>query len=300
MLLVLGGCGGVDPALDSDLDGVPDALDRCPNTQPNNPYDAEVDEYGCPLDADGDRVPDLFDQCPETEPGLLVGFSGCPLDSDGDGVYDSYDHCPDTAYGEAVDRTGCTEIVQHITESGDEDDDNVSDAEDLCPHTPLEASVDRFGCPVDNTYVALLKDEDKDGVYDSRDECPGTPKNFQVDSRGCIQHYTFIINFEFASHRLTDEAVRSIRDFADFLKANRGYRVEIQGFTDAMGSEMYNLSLSIRRAKRVYQELIGMGITPSVLSYRGYGEAMPIAPNDTAENMEKNRRVRAKLFLPRR
>ena len=300
LLFLAWGCGGTEPSIDSDLDGVPDSLDRCPNTQPNNPYDADVDAYGCPRDADRDGVSDLFDQCPATEAGLLVGFSGCPLDSDKDGVYDSYDHCPDTPYGEPVDRTGCTEIVRHITESGDEDEDNVSDAEDLCPHTPLEAGVDRFGCPVDNSYVALLKDEDRDGVYDSRDECPGTPKNFQVDSRGCIQHYTFTVNFEFASHKLTGEAITSIRDFADFLEANRGYKVEVQGFTDALGSEQYNLALSIKRAKQVYEELIGMGIRSSVLTYRGFGEAMPAAPNDTAENMEKNRRVRAKLFLPRR
>ncbi len=297
-LLFLSGCGGLDPTIDSDLDGVPDTADRCPNTQPNNPFDANVDTDGCAYDEDRDTIPDDLDQCPATETGLLVGFSGCPLDSDGDGVYDSYDHCPDSTPDEAVDRTGCPVVVQRFSEEGDADKDTVVDARDLCPGTPPEAEVDRFGCPVDNSYLALLKDEDKDGVYDRQDECPGTPKNFQVDSRGCIQHYTFIVTFRFASHRLTEEAERSIREFAEFLEINRGYRVEIQGFTDALGSEQYNLGLSIKRAKRVYDELIGMGIRRSVLTYRGFGEAMPVAPNDTAENMEKNRRVRAKLFLP--
>lgn len=299
VVLLLSGCGGIDPSADSDLDGVIDTLDRCPNTQPNNPFDAQVDSDGCPHDEDKDTIPDYLDQCPSTESGLLVGFAGCPLDSDGDGVYDSYDHCPDSSPGEDVDRTGCPVVVQQFSQSGDEDEDNVSDAKDLCPGTPLEAQVDSFGCPVDNSYLAHMKDEDADGVYDRYDQCPGTPKDFQVDKAGCIQHYTFIVTFQFASHILTPEADASIRNFAEFLKINRGYRVEIQGFTDAMGSEQYNLGLSIKRAKQVYDELIGMGIRRSVLSYRGFGEMMPAAPNDTAENMQKNRRVRAKLFLPR-
>lgn len=61
---------------DSDGDGVPDTLDRCPNT----PKGVKVDASGCPLDSDADGVPDYLDQCPGTPPGLKVDASGCEIE----------------------------------------------------------------------------------------------------------------------------------------------------------------------------------------------------------------------------
>jgi len=67
---------------DSDGDGVPDKLDRCPNT----PAGCRVDASGCPIDSDGDGVCDGLDQCANTPRGATVDARGCPKDSDGDGV----------------------------------------------------------------------------------------------------------------------------------------------------------------------------------------------------------------------
>jgi OOP family OmpA-OmpF porin len=61
--------------MDSDGDGVIDALDKCPNT----PRGVKVDKVGCPLDSDGDGVPDYKDRCPGTPKGVQVDASGCPL-----------------------------------------------------------------------------------------------------------------------------------------------------------------------------------------------------------------------------
>jgi OOP family OmpA-OmpF porin len=58
---------------DSDGDGVPDDLDKCPNT----PKGVKVDADGCPLDTDGDGVPDYLDQCPDTPKGATVNRVGC-------------------------------------------------------------------------------------------------------------------------------------------------------------------------------------------------------------------------------
>jgi OOP family OmpA-OmpF porin len=58
---------------DSDGDGVPDDLDKCPNT----PKGVKVDADGCPLDTDGDGVPDYLDQCPDTPKGATVNSVGC-------------------------------------------------------------------------------------------------------------------------------------------------------------------------------------------------------------------------------
>ncbi len=92
--------------LDSDGDGVPDHIDRCPGT----PLGVKVDEWGCPLDSDGDGVPDYLDKCAGTPKGLAVDCNGCPLDSDQDGVFDSYDKCPGTPLGAIVDTDGCWTI----------------------------------------------------------------------------------------------------------------------------------------------------------------------------------------------
>jgi len=90
---------------DSDGDGVPDGVDRCPGT----PLGAAnwVDAFGCPVDSDRDGVPDYLDRCGSTPLGTPVGEDGCVIDSDGDGVSDLLDHCPDTPPGFSVDAAGC-------------------------------------------------------------------------------------------------------------------------------------------------------------------------------------------------
>ena len=60
--------------LDSDNDGVPDNLDKCPGT----PAGVAVDKDGCPLDSDNDGVPDYLDKCPGTPAGVTVDKDGCP------------------------------------------------------------------------------------------------------------------------------------------------------------------------------------------------------------------------------
>jgi len=70
--------GRKDCVADSDRDGVPDTLDRCPGT----PAATQVDPYGCAIavvDTDGDGVPDARDRCPSTGAGLKVDASGCAI-----------------------------------------------------------------------------------------------------------------------------------------------------------------------------------------------------------------------------
>jgi OOP family OmpA-OmpF porin len=63
----------VEVIVDSDKDGVPDNLDKCPNT----PFGVAVDKDGCPLDSDHDGVPDFLDKCPNTPAGAAVDKDGC-------------------------------------------------------------------------------------------------------------------------------------------------------------------------------------------------------------------------------
>ena len=125
---------------DDDGDGVPNHLDKCPDT----PKNVKVDAQGCPLDTDGDGVPDYLDKCPGTPEGVAVDAAGCPIDSDGDGVPDYLDKCPGTPRGIKVDAQGCPL---------DSDGDGVPDSLDKCPGTPRGVPVDKTGCPIKGIEV---------------------------------------------------------------------------------------------------------------------------------------------------
>ena len=111
---LIGGLLGLafcEEEVDSDGDGVPDHLDKCPNTPPGCP----VDENGCSPDADGDGVPDCIDKCPNTPKNCRpVDKNGCPPDADGDGVPDCIDKCPDTPKGVKVDEKGCSKVGEEL------------------------------------------------------------------------------------------------------------------------------------------------------------------------------------------
>jgi len=133
-----------DPAdcvTDSDLDGVPEEIDLCPDT----PLGELIDLDGCAcfeVDSDGDGVDDCDDECP-----LDFGDDpfGCPceeFDDDLDGVDNCFDLCPDTPLNTVVTEEGCP------CNEFDEDDDGINDCFDDCPNTPLGADVDADGCAI--------------------------------------------------------------------------------------------------------------------------------------------------------
>jgi len=78
---------------------------------------------------------------------------------------------------------------------------------------------------------------------------------------------------------------------ASALKALPGKSFLIAGHSAAVGKAAGELELSIKRAKRVTDELAARGIDASRLLYRGYGSSKPLAPNDSEEGRAKNRRV---------
>jgi len=75
------------------------------------------------------------------------------------------------------------------------------------------------------------------------------------------------------------------------LTQNPERTVLIEGFTDSTGSAAHNLDLSQRRAESVRAALIGMGVDASRVATKGYGEAYPVAANDTSGDRQLNRRV---------
>ncbi len=97
-----------DISRDTDKDGVPNHLDKCPQS----PAGVTVDQNGCIPDTDNDGILDYEDHCPGTPEGAKVDNDGCPPDTDFDGVSDYLDKCPNTPQGALVDKNGC---VTHKT-----------------------------------------------------------------------------------------------------------------------------------------------------------------------------------------
>ncbi len=91
--------------------------------------------------------------------------------------------------------------------------------------------------------------------------------------------------------RLTPAGMANLRKLAEVLAANPQRTVLVEGFTDSTGAAGYNQQLSERRASAVTSALNDMGVARERIAMRGYGEAYPVAPNDTAGNKQLNRRV---------
>ncbi len=99
------------------------------------------------------------------------------------------------------------------------------------------------------------------------------------------------IFFEFDKFDLKDESRAELSKVVAFLQKNCKVRVEIGGHTDNVGSKTYNLNLSDKRAKAVYDYLVGQGIPASRMSSKGYGDAKPIADNASEQGRAQNRRT---------
>lgn len=211
-----------------------------------------------------------------------------PADADGDMVADDRDQCPGTPSGAQVDSQGC-EL--------DGDNDGVVDSQDQCPGTPAGARVDSRGCELDS---------DGDGVVNSRDLCPNTTAGAEVDDVGCegvsetVETIELKVQFPSNSSVIGDTYDAEIRRVADFMREYPETTVEIAGHTDSAGEAGYNQFLSQRRAEAVARRLTdALGIDPERVSAVGYGEAEPIASNDTAAGRAENRRVEARIQVRR-
>jgi len=102
------------------------------------------------------------------------------------------------------------------------------------------------------------------------------------------------VNFETNSANLTAESEEILQKSLKYIKAHPTEKYEISGHTDSRGSREKNLRLSKDRAESVKNWLVKNGIESDRLTTEGYGPDKPIAPNDTPDNMYKNRRVEFK------
>jgi len=97
--------------------------------------------------------------------------------------------------------------------------------------------------------------------------------------------------FDTGKATLKPGAMSALGRLSNFLSQNSGTKVLIEGHTDSVGSDDYNIGLSERRARAVATELESRGISDAQIQTLGRGKDMPVATNSTAEGRQQNRRV---------
>jgi len=200
-------------------------------------------------------------------------------DRDGDGIPDTADKCPDVPG--IAKYQGCP--------IPDTDGDGINDELDKCPTV---FGLARYqGCPIPDT--------DGDGVNDEEDKCPSRPG--PVSNQGCpviakevIEKINFAaknVFFATGSFKLLPKSFKSLDEVVRLMKADESLMIDIDGHTDAQGSDESNQVLSDNRAGAVKNYLTEKGIDASRLKSSGFGETKPVADNKTAAGRAKNRRT---------
>lgn len=136
-------------------------------------------------------------------------------------------------------------------------------------------------------------DNDDDGVDDTMDQCLDTAEGLAVDETGCAIFNGAIegLTFPTGSAELTPEARRVLDEVASTLRNLPGMMFKLVSHTDSVGDKEMNLALSVQRVRAVAGYLIRKGIPVSRFTARAFGEARPIASNNTEEGRRLNRRV---------
>lgn len=223
--------------------------------------DGFQDDDGC-LDADNDSdtFPDVDDPCPN-DPEDFDDWEdeGCPdPDNDQDSFLDIDDPCPnDPEDFDDWEDEGCPDP--------DNDQDSFLDPDDACPNEPetFNDYEDDDGCPDTAVVVTCERLEIQQSVY------------FEFDS-AIIQS---------RSYGLLDEVATTLQARPDLLF------IRVEGHTDDVGTDAYNLTLSEERAQSVVDYLTGRTVSPHRLIAEGFGESQPIDDNETEQGRSQNRRV---------
>jgi len=247
----------IAPPADRDGDGIPDAIDACPDIAGMSTDDPLT--RGC-KDSDGDGVFDNQDACPAVR-GIASSdplSRGC-ADTDGDGVFDRVDACPKEPGPASADpaTNGCPDT--------DRDRDGVADDVDACPDEPGKPDPDprRSGCP--KAFV-------KQGQIQVLDQVKFATGSAQI-----------------AAGKDSEEVLVAV---LEVLKAHPEIlRVRVEGHTDSTGAAAPNKKLSGDRAAGVVKWLVAHGIAADRLTSQGLGAERPIDSNTTADGRKNNRRV---------
>lgn len=167
----------------------------------------------------------------------------------------------------------------------DLDNDGVCDDEDQCPNTPAGVRVDSVGCQIKSEPYDVMErgEEETDVVVVEPEEVvvEEVPEPMEVT-----------VYFDFDQTRIKELYHKRLADLAETMREYPEMAATIEGHTDSLGTESYNMELSRERAAAVRDYMVRThGIAADRFDLMGYGESRPAAPNDTPENRAMNRRA---------
>lgn len=272
------GCGPTEPAqeepeqpVDTDGDGIPDEEEAQLGTDPENADTdgdgltdgEEVNQYNTdPLVADTDE-----DGCDDGEEVNAYGTDPLKADTDGDGIND------------------CDEINEYNTDptKADTDGDGLSDYEEVMEHNTDPNNADSDG----------------DGFNDGEEVEMGTDPGSNEDPVFIKSKDLGTIYFDFDKSNIKDQAAQTLSDNTEKLLAAPNFNVQINAYTDHIGTDQYNLRLSKRRANSVTQFYENNGVTGDRIEARGLGKApVPCYEQTQEKGCQKNRRAESKPINP--
>jgi outer membrane protein OmpA-like peptidoglycan-associated protein len=110
-----------------------------------------------------------------------------------------------------------------------------------------------------------------------------TPRGLQVNMADVL--------FAFGKYDLQAPAREALAKFSGIVLAHPGLHLAVEGYTDSVGTDAFNLTLSQQRADTVRAYLVGQGLDPNQITATGYGKSNPVSDNSTAAGRQQNRRV---------
>jgi outer membrane protein OmpA-like peptidoglycan-associated protein len=108
--------------------------------------------------------------------------------------------------------------------------------------------------------------------------------------RGLVVNMSDVL-FDTGKYSLRPLAREKLAKVAGIVGGHPGLRLDVEGYTDSVGSDMYNQKLSENRGTSVRDYLTGQGMASDSVSSKGFGKSQPVASNDTAKGRQENRRV---------
>jgi len=109
-------------------------------------------------------------------------------------------------------------------------------------------------------------------------------------ARGLIMNMSDVL-FDFNKYTLKPDAREKLAKISGILLAYPGLKLQVEGYTDNVGSDEYNQKLSEQRAEGVKDYLVSQGVAENAVSSQGYGKSNPVADNSTSAGRAQNRRV---------
>lgn len=139
----------------------------------------------------------------------------------------------------------------------------------------------------------------KSHTFDFETETTFDPVNLDVFLEPIKKGAMITLNnifFETGKYKLDKKSFSELDRLVNFLNQNQSLKVEISGHTDNIGMKQNNMALSTKRAESVVDYLVENGIPAERIQYKGYGDSLPVAPNDEEASRKLNRRIECKIL----